>query len=80
NVCNCNEYCLVGPMQEAGVYTITANIPQCTEIECTKSTSFNVFEKTGEEAAASETSIFVVIIVALTVLLIVKKDHGEKVV
>jgi PKD repeat protein len=71
----CNSFISYGPMETAGVYTVTARVPGCNTLECTKSTTFNVFEEVSQEVETPEMNPLVAILLAGIIIVIVRNKH-----
>ncbi|MCD6478678.1 MAG: PKD domain-containing protein [Candidatus Diapherotrites archaeon] len=72
----CNGYTSHGPMEKAGVYTVTARVPGCNTLECTKSTTFNVFEEVAGEVETPEMHNLIVLLIAGIVIVMVRNKKG----
>ena len=72
----CNGYTSHGPMEKAGVYTVTARVPGCNTLECTKSTTFNVFEEVaGRGVETPEINNLAILLIAGIVIVIVRNKQ-----
>jgi PKD repeat protein len=67
----CNSFISYGPMETAGVYTVTARVPGCNTLECTKSTTFNVFEEVSQ-VETPEMNPLVAILLAGIIIVVVR--------